>query len=89
VSLISFSRTPAIAEIAGLEQLTEALFDRRFDVNVKSTVFTFGKALPLVGDGASVIVNAPINSVKVHAGLGVTPRRRLLCAISSGPRFSI
>jgi NAD(P)-dependent dehydrogenase (short-subunit alcohol dehydrogenase family) len=39
----------AVAEIAGLEQVTEEHFDRHFDINVKGTVFTLQKALPLLG----------------------------------------
>jgi NAD(P)-dependent dehydrogenase (short-subunit alcohol dehydrogenase family) len=45
----------AVAETASLEQVTEEHFDRHFDINVKGTVFTVKKALPLLGDGASVI----------------------------------
>jgi len=33
----------------GLEQVTEEHFDRHFDINVKGTVFTLQKALPLLG----------------------------------------
>ena len=61
----------AVAESAGLEQVTEQHFDRHFDINVKGVVFTLQKALPLLGEGASVIVNASINAFKVDAGLGI------------------
>ncbi len=61
----------AIAEAASLEQTTEDHFDRHFDINVKGTVFTVQKALPLLSPGASVIVTASINSFKVGAGLGI------------------
>ncbi|MEW1837535.1 glucose 1-dehydrogenase [Nonomuraea angiospora] len=39
-----------------LGEITEADYDRTFDVNVKGTVFTVQKALPLLSDGASIIV---------------------------------
>ena len=61
----------AIAEAAGLEQVTEEHFDRHFNINVKRTVFTLQKGLPFLGKGASVIVNASINGFKVDAGLGI------------------
>jgi NAD(P)-dependent dehydrogenase (short-subunit alcohol dehydrogenase family) len=39
----------AVAEIAGLEQVTEEHFDRHFDIKVEGPVFTLQKALPLPG----------------------------------------
>ncbi|MER5796382.1 SDR family NAD(P)-dependent oxidoreductase [Streptomyces sp. NPDC059627] len=41
-----------------LEQITEEHFDQTFGVNVRGTLFTVQKALPLFNDGASVILNA-------------------------------
>ena len=38
--------------------ITEALFDTAFNVNVKGTLFTVQKALPLLQDGASIILSA-------------------------------
>ncbi|MFI0237790.1 glucose 1-dehydrogenase [Streptomyces sp. NPDC016845] len=43
-------------EFATLEQVTEEHFDATFDTNVKGTVFTVQKALPLLNDGASIIL---------------------------------
>jgi NAD(P)-dependent dehydrogenase (short-subunit alcohol dehydrogenase family) len=48
----------ATASFATLEQITEEDYDRIFDVNVKGTLVTVQKALPLLNDGASVILNA-------------------------------
>lgn len=39
-----------------LEQTTEEHFDQTFGVNVRGTLFTVQKALPLLNDGASVIL---------------------------------
>jgi NAD(P)-dependent dehydrogenase (short-subunit alcohol dehydrogenase family) len=61
----------AIAEGAALEHVTEEHFDRHFDINVKGTVFTVQKALPLIGEGASIIVTASISGIKGQAGLGI------------------
>src|ERR1700722_3978237 len=40
-----------------LEQVTQKHYEDTFDVNVKGTLFTMQKALPLLKDGASVILN--------------------------------
>lgn len=47
----------SIAEFSTLEQLTEEHFDTLFGINVRGTVFTVQKALPLLNEGASVILN--------------------------------
>ena len=61
----------AFAATATIEQVTEEHLDRHFEINVKGTVFTLQKALPLLGEGASVIVNASISGIKGQAGLGI------------------
>jgi NAD(P)-dependent dehydrogenase (short-subunit alcohol dehydrogenase family) len=43
-------------EFAALGEITEDHFDRTFDVNVKGTLFTVQKALPLLKDGGSIIL---------------------------------
>jgi len=40
-----------------LGKITEEHFDKIFDVNVKGTLFTVQKALPLMAKGASIILN--------------------------------
>lgn len=51
-------------EFLPLGQITEAHFDKWFGINVKGLLFTVQKALPLMPDGASVILNASIVSIK-------------------------
>lgn len=51
-------------EFAPLGQITEAHFDKTFNINVKGLVFTVQKALPLLVDGGSIILNASIASLK-------------------------
>jgi NAD(P)-dependent dehydrogenase (short-subunit alcohol dehydrogenase family) len=43
---------------ASLEQVTEDHFDQTFGINVRGMLFTVQKALPLLNDGASVILTA-------------------------------
>ncbi|MEU0040712.1 SDR family oxidoreductase [Streptomyces sp. NPDC006333] len=43
-------------EFARLEEVTEEHFDQTFGINVRGLLFTVQKALPLLNEGASVIV---------------------------------
>jgi NAD(P)-dependent dehydrogenase (short-subunit alcohol dehydrogenase family) len=47
-----------VARYAALGAITREFFDSIFDTNVKGVVFTVQKALPLLPDGASIILNA-------------------------------
>jgi NAD(P)-dependent dehydrogenase (short-subunit alcohol dehydrogenase family) len=49
---------------ATLDAIDEDLFDGMFNSNVKGLLFTVQKSLPLLRDGASVILNASIVSIK-------------------------
>jgi NAD(P)-dependent dehydrogenase (short-subunit alcohol dehydrogenase family) len=49
-----------IAKYAPFGSITEELYDSIFDINVKGLLFTVQKALPLLPDGASIILNASI-----------------------------
>jgi len=53
-----------LGDFAPLGSITEAHYDKTFDVNVKGVLFTVQKALPLLVDGASIILNASIVSIK-------------------------
>ncbi|GAA1309455.1 SDR family NAD(P)-dependent oxidoreductase [Pseudonocardia xinjiangensis] len=59
-----------VNHVATLEELTEEAHDRVFDINVKGTVLTVQKALPLLNVGASVILASSTASVNGMAGLG-------------------
>ncbi|MET9565117.1 glucose 1-dehydrogenase [Streptomyces tauricus] len=55
----------ANAGVGGLVELadvTEDEYDRTFDINVKGMFFTMQKALPLLPDGASVILTSSTNA---------------------------
>ncbi len=52
------------AEFAPLGTITEEHFDTQFDANVKGLLFTVQKALPLLADGGSVILNASVVASK-------------------------
>jgi NAD(P)-dependent dehydrogenase (short-subunit alcohol dehydrogenase family) len=49
-----------VAAYAPFGKITEEHYDSIFDINVKGLLFTVQKALPLMPDGASIILNASI-----------------------------
>jgi NAD(P)-dependent dehydrogenase (short-subunit alcohol dehydrogenase family) len=49
-----------IAKFAALGTITEEFYHSIFDINVKGVLFTVQMALPLVPDGASIILNSSI-----------------------------
>src|SRR5713101_825491 len=52
------------ARYAPLGKITEEFYDSIFNINVKGLLFTVQKALPLLPDGASIILNASIVASK-------------------------
>ena len=66
-----------VATYAPFGKITEELYDSIFDINVKGLLFTVQKALPLLPDGASIILNASIVASK---GL-----RRIVCIAPPKP----
>jgi NAD(P)-dependent dehydrogenase (short-subunit alcohol dehydrogenase family) len=50
--------------LAPLGSITEEHFDTIFDTNVKGLLFTVQKALPLLPDGATIVLNASSTSIK-------------------------
>lgn len=58
--------------VAGvLGSITEEGFDSTFGTNVKGVLFTVQKALPLLAEGASVILTGSTASIKGEAGISV------------------
>jgi len=53
-----------ITTITPLGKITEERYDSLFNINVKGLLFTVQKALPLMPDGASIILNASIVASK-------------------------
>jgi NAD(P)-dependent dehydrogenase (short-subunit alcohol dehydrogenase family) len=49
-----------VAKYGPLGDITEEFYDSIFDINVKGLVFTVQKALRLMPDGASIILNASV-----------------------------
>ena len=53
-----------VAAYARFGEITEEHYDSIFNINVKGLLFTVQKALPLMPDGASIILNASIVASK-------------------------
>src|SRR5260370_9366505 len=49
-----------VARYAPLGTITEEFYDSIFNINVKGLLFTVQKPLPLMPDGASIVLNASI-----------------------------
>jgi NAD(P)-dependent dehydrogenase (short-subunit alcohol dehydrogenase family) len=60
-----------VAEFALLGSITEEHFDKLFNINVRGTLFTVQKALPLLNDGGSIILTGSVAGVKGTAAFGV------------------
>ena len=58
-------------ELMRLSDITEEHYERTFATNVKGTLFTVQKALPLLRDGASVILTGSANGNKGGASFSV------------------
>jgi NAD(P)-dependent dehydrogenase (short-subunit alcohol dehydrogenase family) len=60
-----------VGELVHLTEVTEAHFDKIFDINVRGVLFTVQKALPLLRDGASVILTGSVAGSKGFERFGV------------------
>jgi NAD(P)-dependent dehydrogenase (short-subunit alcohol dehydrogenase family) len=58
-------------ELATIDDITPEGFDRTFGVNVKGTVFTVQKALPLLNPGAAIVVTGSTSAHRGTPGFGV------------------
>jgi NAD(P)-dependent dehydrogenase (short-subunit alcohol dehydrogenase family) len=57
-----------VAKFAPLAETPESLYDEQFDINIKGAYFTIQKAIPLLNDGASIILNTSVADSKGTVG---------------------
>jgi NAD(P)-dependent dehydrogenase (short-subunit alcohol dehydrogenase family) len=57
-----------VAKFAPLADTSESTYDEQFNINIKGAYFTLQKALPLLNDGASIILNTSVVGNKGNAG---------------------
>jgi len=60
-----------IGKFAPFAESTEPLFDEIFEVNVKGVFFTIQKALPLLNEGATIIINSSVVNEIGFAGSSI------------------
>src|SRR6202043_3450023 len=60
-----------VGEFAPLGRITEEHFDKLFNINVRGTLFTVQKALPLLNDGGSIILTGSVAGAKGTPAFGV------------------
>ena len=60
-----------VGEFVPFGNVTEEHFDKLFNINVRGAVFTVQKALPLLNDAGSIILNGSVASVKGTPAFGV------------------
>jgi NAD(P)-dependent dehydrogenase (short-subunit alcohol dehydrogenase family) len=68
---VVFANADGGSGIALNTELTPASFDDGFDKNVRGTVFTVQKALPLLRDGGSIVITGSSSARRAVAGYGV------------------
>ena len=69
-----------IARLAAIGEVTEAMWDEVIQINLKGVYFTVQRALPLMGKGASIVLNA-----SVAADIGA-PHASVYAASKAGAR---
>src|SRR5579862_284617 len=60
-----------VGEFVAMGSITEEHFDKTMDINVKGTLFTVQKALPLFKDGGSIIMTGSVAGSKGIGSFGV------------------
>jgi NAD(P)-dependent dehydrogenase (short-subunit alcohol dehydrogenase family) len=57
-----------VAKFVPFAETSESTYDEQFDINIKGAYFTIQKALPLLNDGASIILNTSVVDQKGTVG---------------------
>jgi NAD(P)-dependent dehydrogenase (short-subunit alcohol dehydrogenase family) len=60
-----------VAKFTPIAETSEKLYDEQFDINIKGAYFSIQKALPVLNDGASIILNTSVADSKGNAGASV------------------
>ena len=82
-----------VAKFAPLADTAESTYDEQFDINIKGAYFTIQKAIPLLNDGASIILNtsaysatkAALRSLARTAAAELVERGIRVNAVAPGP----
>ena len=67
---VLFANAGGASTLAPITELRPDDFDRDFGTNVRGTVFTVQKMLPLMPDGSSIVVNGSTSASRGNPGFG-------------------
>jgi len=70
-----------IAKFVPFAETSESTYDEQFDINIKGAYFTIQQALPVLNDGASIILNTSVVSSKERPAPALTRQPKLRCAL--------
>lgn len=74
-----------VAELEPFEQVTEASYDRQFNVNTKGAFFTVQRLSPLIRDGGSIVMTSSVADEGGEAGMSVySATKAALVSFASG-----
>ena len=57
-----------VAKFGSIAETSESTYDEQFDINIKGAYFTIQKALPIMNDGGSIILNTSVADSKGNIG---------------------
>jgi len=75
-----------VAKFAPFAETSERTYDESFDINIKGAYFTIQKALPLLSDGASIILNTSVAGQTGTAGTSAYSATKQRCVLWREPR---
>ena len=70
----------AVVDVARIGDITEEHLDYQLDIDFKGVVFTVQKALPLLNDGGSIILNSSTTNARETTASAYTAPSRRRCA---------
>ncbi|WP_394771373.1 SDR family NAD(P)-dependent oxidoreductase [Lacisediminihabitans sp.] len=57
--------------VVAIDDITVGMYEKVFGANVRGTLFTVQKALPLMSDGGSIVITGSTSASRGHIGFGV------------------
>jgi NAD(P)-dependent dehydrogenase (short-subunit alcohol dehydrogenase family) len=68
---ILFANAGGGSGVVAIDDITLEMYEKVFGANVRGTLFTVQKALPLLSNGGSIVITGSTSASRGHAGFGV------------------
>jgi NAD(P)-dependent dehydrogenase (short-subunit alcohol dehydrogenase family) len=68
---VLFANAGGGSGLVTIEDITVEMYEQVFGANVRGTLFTVQKALPLMADGGSIVITGSTSASRGHPGFGV------------------